>query len=165
MVTKKHSSHFRGSTALSGGKRKFARRALGSRVAEKHLAQTRIYLPEVTPGPLAAGSLRLSKPAKPRRICLLRADPAHPTRGRFSSIAPTTNEYRPLLKAIVFAVHACEFTARLALEEPGSERLRLERLISLITECRLVFTILVVSAVRSGSPAALQHAVRMWRLL
>jgi hypothetical protein len=50
---------------------------------------------------------------------------------------PYDDEYRPLLKAIVFAVHACEFTARLALEEPGSERLRLERLISLITECRL----------------------------
>src|ERR1700722_13282828 len=41
---------------------------------------------------------------------------------------PYDDEYRPLLKAIVFAVHACEFTARLALEEPGSERLRIHDL-------------------------------------
>jgi hypothetical protein len=53
MVTKKHHPTSAALRPLSGGKRKFARRALGSRVAEKTLAQTRIYLPEVTPGPLA----------------------------------------------------------------------------------------------------------------
>src|ERR1035441_9661232 len=50
---------------------------------------------------------------------------------------PYDDEYRPLLKAVVFAVHACEFKARPALEEPGSERLRLERLVSLIGACRV----------------------------
>ena len=57
------------------------------------------------------------------------------------------------MKAIVFAVHACEFTARLALEEPGSERLRLERLVSLIAECRL--GIHDLSRVRSSDQDAL----------
>jgi hypothetical protein len=66
---------------------------------------------------------------------------------------PYDDEYRPLLKAIVFAVHACEFTARLALEEPGSERLRLERLVSLIAECRL--GIHDLSRVRSSDQDAL----------
>jgi hypothetical protein len=66
---------------------------------------------------------------------------------------PYDDEYRPLLKAIVFAVHACEFTARLALEEPGSERLRLERLVSLIAECRL--GIHDLSRVRSSDQEAL----------
>jgi hypothetical protein len=66
---------------------------------------------------------------------------------------PYDDEYRPLLKAVVFAVHACEFTARLALEEPGSERLRLERLVSLIAECGLAIHDL--SRVRPTGPDAL----------
>lgn len=50
---------------------------------------------------------------------------------------PYDDTYRPLLKAIVFTVHACAFQARLALEEAGSEHLRLERLVRLIRDCRL----------------------------
>jgi hypothetical protein len=50
---------------------------------------------------------------------------------------PYDDAYRPLLKAMVFAVHACEYTARLALEEVGSEHRRLERLVRLIAECGL----------------------------
>lgn len=66
---------------------------------------------------------------------------------------PYDDEYRPLLKATVFAVHACGFTARLALEETGSERLRLERLIALIGACRL--GIHDLSRVRASGPDGL----------
>ena len=58
MATRKHwarkaSSAPRYPASAAVGKDGFARRRPGSRVAEKTLAETRIYLPEVTPGPIA----------------------------------------------------------------------------------------------------------------
>src|ERR1700679_1108764 len=41
---------------------------------------------------------------------------------------PFDDEYRPLLRAAIFAVQACGFTARIALENTGSEGVRLDRL-------------------------------------
>jgi hypothetical protein len=50
---------------------------------------------------------------------------------------PYDDPYLPLLKATAFTVHACGFQARLALEETGSEDVRLERLVRLVAACRL----------------------------
>jgi hypothetical protein len=50
---------------------------------------------------------------------------------------PFDDEYYPLLRAAVFTIHACEFTARIALENTGSENVRLDRLVQIIKECRL----------------------------
>jgi hypothetical protein len=50
---------------------------------------------------------------------------------------PFDDDYYPLLRAAVFSVHACEFTARIALENTGSENVRLDRLVQMIRECRL----------------------------
>jgi hypothetical protein len=66
---------------------------------------------------------------------------------------PFDDEYYPLLRAAVFTIHACEFTARIALENTGSESVRLERLVQLIRECRL--GIHDLSRVRLPSPTDL----------
>jgi hypothetical protein len=58
-----------------------------------------------------------------------------------------------LLKAITFAVYACGFEARLALEDSGSERLRLDRLVALIQQCR--WGIHDLSRVRTTDPDGL----------
>lgn len=50
---------------------------------------------------------------------------------------PFDDEYYPLLRASVFTIHACEFTARIALQNTGSESVRLERLVEMIHECQL----------------------------
>jgi hypothetical protein len=50
---------------------------------------------------------------------------------------PFDDDYYPLLRAAVFTIHACEFTARIALENTGSENVRLDRLVQMIRECRL----------------------------
>lgn len=50
---------------------------------------------------------------------------------------PFDEDYYPLLRAAVFTIHACGFTARIALENTGSETARLERLVQMIRECRL----------------------------
>ena len=50
---------------------------------------------------------------------------------------PFDADYLPLMRRVVFTIHACEFTARVALETTGSERARLERLVTMIGECRL----------------------------
>ena len=50
---------------------------------------------------------------------------------------PFDDDYHPLLRAAVFTIHACGFTARIALENTGSESVRLDRLVQMIGECGL----------------------------
>ena len=50
---------------------------------------------------------------------------------------PFDDAYSPLLRAAVFTLHACGFTARIALENTGSESARLDRLVQIIGECGL----------------------------
>jgi hypothetical protein len=66
---------------------------------------------------------------------------------------PFDDDYYPLLRAAVFTIHACEFTARIALENTGSENVRLDRLVEMIRECRL--GIHDLSRVRLASPTDL----------
>jgi hypothetical protein len=66
---------------------------------------------------------------------------------------PFDEDYYPLLRAAVFTIHACGFTARIALENTGSENVRLDRLVRMIGECRL--GIHDLSRVRLTSPTDL----------
>jgi hypothetical protein len=66
---------------------------------------------------------------------------------------PFDDEYYPLLRAAVFTIHACGFTARIALENTGSENMRLERLVRIISQCGL--GIHDLSRVRLSSPTDL----------
>jgi hypothetical protein len=66
---------------------------------------------------------------------------------------PFDDDYYPLLRAAVFTIHACGFTARIALENTGSESVRLDRLVQMIGQCRL--GIHDLSRVRLTSPTDL----------
>ncbi|MGA9766567.1 MAG: hypothetical protein WBQ49_18090 [Rhodomicrobium sp.] len=66
---------------------------------------------------------------------------------------PFDDDYYPLLRAAVFTIHACGFTARIALENTGSESVRLDRLVQMIGECGL--GIHDLSRVRLTSPTDL----------
>jgi len=66
---------------------------------------------------------------------------------------PFDDDYYPLLRAAVFTIHACGFTARIALENTGSERTRLDRLVLMIGQCGL--GIHDLSRVHLTSPADL----------
>jgi hypothetical protein len=66
---------------------------------------------------------------------------------------PFDDEYCPLLRSAVFTIHGCGFTARIALENTGSENVRLDRLIKMIGECE--FGIHDLSRVRSATPSGL----------
>lgn len=46
-------------------------------------------------------------------------------------------QYRPLFDAVVFAVHACGFVARSALEVTDSSEIRLDKICRLIRDCLL----------------------------
>ena len=50
---------------------------------------------------------------------------------------PYDEAYLPLLRVLVFTIHACGFRARLAVEEINSAKPRLQRIIELIRECKL----------------------------
>jgi hypothetical protein len=50
---------------------------------------------------------------------------------------PFDDQYKPLFEALVFTIHACGFTARCALEDGGSEAVRLQRIIKMIQTCQL----------------------------
>ena len=50
---------------------------------------------------------------------------------------PFDDEYSELFDALVFTIHDCGFSARCALELDDSAQVRLEKLVSLIRECRL----------------------------
>jgi hypothetical protein len=66
---------------------------------------------------------------------------------------PFDDDYYPLLRGAVFTIHACGFTARIALENTGSESVRLDRLVQMIGECGL--GIHDLSRVRLTSPTDL----------
>ncbi|HEU4452104.1 MAG TPA: hypothetical protein VFR81_03555 [Longimicrobium sp.] len=50
---------------------------------------------------------------------------------------PFDTMYRPLLEAIIFAVYACGFFPRCALEGNDSSEVRIDRITSIIRQCRL----------------------------
>jgi len=50
---------------------------------------------------------------------------------------PFDDQYKPIFEALVFTIHACGFTARCALEDGGSEAVRLQRIIKMIQTCQL----------------------------
>ena len=66
---------------------------------------------------------------------------------------PFDDDYYPLLRAAVFTIQACGFTARIALENTGSESVRLDRLVRMIGQCGL--GIHDLSRVRLTSPSDL----------
>ncbi len=66
---------------------------------------------------------------------------------------PFDDDYYPLLRAAVFTIQACGFTARIALENTGSESVRLNRLVRMIGQCGL--GIHDLSRVRLTSPTDL----------
>jgi hypothetical protein len=66
---------------------------------------------------------------------------------------PFDDDYYPLLRAAVFTIQACGFTARIALENTGSESVRLDRLVRMIGQCGL--GIHDLSRVRLTSPTDL----------
>lgn len=50
---------------------------------------------------------------------------------------PFDDEYLPLLRAIVFGIHACGFEVRCALEVVDAGEVRMSKILRLIGECRL----------------------------
>ncbi|MBS0448561.1 MAG: hypothetical protein JSR59_21780 [Proteobacteria bacterium] len=48
---------------------------------------------------------------------------------------PFDDDYLPLLHAMVFAIHDCGFLARSAVEETGSNEVRVEKIVRIISEC------------------------------
>lgn len=50
---------------------------------------------------------------------------------------PFDAAYKPLLDAIVFAVFDCGFVARCALEEDDGSQIRVQKIFSIISQCRL----------------------------
>lgn len=50
---------------------------------------------------------------------------------------PFDTDYQPLLRAMVFAIQACGFKARCALEDEDSGELRILKILRVINECRL----------------------------
>jgi hypothetical protein len=50
---------------------------------------------------------------------------------------PFDDQYKPIFEALAFTIHACGFTARCALEDGGSEAVRLQRIIKMIQTCQL----------------------------
>jgi hypothetical protein len=49
---------------------------------------------------------------------------------------PFDNEYRELFLAIVFAIHDCGFVARCALEASDSGEVRIDKILTIIADCR-----------------------------
>ena len=49
---------------------------------------------------------------------------------------PIDDDYKPISDAVVFTVLACGFIARSALEHAGSERVRIDKIVKIIEECR-----------------------------
>ncbi len=49
---------------------------------------------------------------------------------------PFDDDFKPLFRALVFAIHDCGFIARCAYEDVGSEETRLAKLLRIIDECK-----------------------------
>lgn len=63
--------------------------------------------------------------------------PDAPYRRQVFVNCPYDEAYLPLLRALVFTVHACGFSARLAVEGENPGALRLQRILDLIRTCKL----------------------------
>jgi hypothetical protein len=50
---------------------------------------------------------------------------------------PFDSQYTPIFEAIIFAIHACGFYSRCALENGDSDQVRLNKIIKMIGECEL----------------------------
>ena len=50
---------------------------------------------------------------------------------------PFDDAYRPLFRAVVFAIHDCGFFARSALEVSDSGEVRIQKILRIIDECAL----------------------------
>ncbi|SFQ10011.1 hypothetical protein [Parafilimonas terrae] len=62
--------------------------------------------------------------------------PAIPCESHVFINFPFDEEYKPLYKALIFAIHDCGFVARCALETIGAEEVRLNKLFRIINECQ-----------------------------
>ena len=51
---------------------------------------------------------------------------------------PFDAEYEPIFHAIVFAIHDCGYVARCALEADDSGDVRIEKILAIIDQCKLV---------------------------
>ena len=49
---------------------------------------------------------------------------------------PFDSAYKPLFDAMVFAIHDCDFIARCALEEEDASQVRIDKIYSIIADCR-----------------------------
>ncbi|HUF12994.1 MAG TPA: hypothetical protein VMN78_07845 [Longimicrobiales bacterium] len=49
---------------------------------------------------------------------------------------PFDDDYRPIMQAVVFAVHDCGFVARSALETSDGSQVRIDKIYDLIRDCR-----------------------------
>lgn len=49
---------------------------------------------------------------------------------------PFDDDYRPIMQALVFAVHDCGFAARSALETSDGSQVRIDKIYDLIRDCR-----------------------------
>jgi hypothetical protein len=50
---------------------------------------------------------------------------------------PFDSQYQPIFEAIIFTIHACGFHSRCALEDGDSDKVRLDKIIKMISECDL----------------------------
>jgi hypothetical protein len=50
---------------------------------------------------------------------------------------PFDRQYQPIFEAIIFAIHACGFYSRCALENGDSDQVRLDKIIKMIGKCEL----------------------------
>ena len=65
---------------------------------------------------------------------------------------PFDEPFKPLLDAILFAIHDCGFAARTALEESGSGETRLDKLVRVIGECRFSIHDISRTEITQSSP-------------
>ena len=66
---------------------------------------------------------------------------------------PYDEEYRPLMKAAIFGVHACGYRALFAAAKVGARQSRLEKILEMVRNCRLsIHDISRVEVERSGLP-------------
>ena len=65
---------------------------------------------------------------------------------------PFDEPFKPLLDAILFAIHDCGFAARTALEESGSGETRLDKLVRVIGQCRFSIHDISRTEITQSSP-------------
>lgn len=65
---------------------------------------------------------------------------------------PFDEPFKPLLDAILFAIHDCGFAARTALEQSGSGETRLDKLVRIVGECRFSIHDISRTGITQSSP-------------